>query len=765
MVLITNDGKQRLDDFIAINASLRTYISCFYSGKYTFYNEYRWCVRLEFSRGRPIHWPTLKYVNEEFSRLGCDDHFRVFCQMLPFEHDSKVNDAIQCLDFSSIATLHKSMQERTHDCQACKHCFSIFRKSKAVELMNTHPCRVKERLASDLININSLEFLSHHKGLEETFCEYQNRARDFILTHTSNVWMYGPAGYGKSHFGKWLIEHLFLTYGMSSVLIGATTKVSANQLCNGKTINSIFRVGKTDNIEVISMLNARGTTQHELITKHIDQKFPDMQSRVRFFSASYLIIDEVSTLTADWFSFIDMFLQIIRCNYTPFGGITAILIGDTLQLETIEYAESVISAAKVKNPRINIKPSGWSFFFTANCFTTDFYMILFMTSHRFENDWAIVLQKLRRGEATESEVFYLNHKIGSLVPIQLLKTCMNVNHKIVTTNDMLVKDGKLIYNSKMMTRFNRRYVNEDRIRYMEKYTDENFENLTKTSHLDKELPDDVYKVSTPIVLCTEQCQRTEYGKSAVDKNNQRSYRATDKFVCISHLQYIIPSGSTGILSNVLTNHLQSNGGGFEEILVLYEGAQMTFLNNTCGAFIATNGTGAIISMTNDIITIQPQFAADQFVPPISMERQDSETIEFEYNGKLFSGTRCQFPISVGMAKLPHAVLGLTLRDRKGMIDLTRGIKHGTVYTFLGRFPDPAYVALLQPVTLDDFKPNENALQLDDHFRKKEISVFRVDFYFVALPNNIFQFTTQAAVWDGHSKLPSRLKSVNSSKQK
>ena len=749
----TNDGKRRLEDFIAINASLRTYIGCFYSGRYTFYNQYRWCVRLEFGRGRPIHWPTLKYVNEELTQY--DAQFKFFCGMMNFIPNSTVNNLIKNLDYSSIATLNKSMHEITHDCQACRICFSIFEKSKAVELMKTHPCTGQIREASNLIDLKSTEFLTHHQGLESTFCEFQKRAKDFVLKYASNVWIYGPAGYGKSHFGKWLIEHLFLTYGMNSVLIGATTKVSANQLCNGKTINSIFRVGKTSDFRVVLMLNARGTTQQDLVTSHINEKFPDMPSRLRFFTALYLIVDEVSTLTADWFSFIDIFLQIIRCNSTPFGGITAMLIGDSLQLEIIGYDAKVI-----RDARINITQSGCNFFFTASCFTTDFYMILFMTSHRFKNDWAILLQKLRRGEATESDLSYLKHNIGSLVPIQLLKICMNVNHKIVTKNDMYVKDGKLIYNSTMLTRFSRLYVKEDRIRHMEEYSDENFENLTETSQLNKNLPDDEFKLSTPIVLCTEQCQRTEYGVSAMEKVNQRSYPSTDSFICISRQQHTLPLNEKAILISLLTNHMQSNGGGFEQTLTLYIGAQVTFLNNTCGAFIATNGTGTITSMNNDTITIQPQFAAGQMVPSISMERQISESVEFEYNGKLFSGTRFQFPISVGMAKLPHAVLGLTLTDRKGIIDLTRGIKHGTVYTFLGRFPDPAYVAFLQDVTIDDFKPNENALQLDDHFRKKKNSVFPVDFNFVALPNNIFRFTTIAAV----PKLPS-LKSVNSSKQK
>lgn len=134
-----------------------------------------------------------------------------------------------------------------------------------------------------------------------------------------NVFFTGSAGTGKTFTLRRLIDMLYSMYDNKTVHVTASTGIAATHI-GGTTLHSFANIGL-------------GLDKVEDCVKKIT-KFRQVGERWR--SARVLIIDEVSMVSADFFTKLDLIAKALRANRKPFGGIQLVLSGDFLQLPSID---------------------------------------------------------------------------------------------------------------------------------------------------------------------------------------------------------------------------------------------------------------------------------------------------------------------------------------------------------------------------------------------------------------------------------------------
>ncbi|MFA6161391.1 MAG: AAA family ATPase [Patescibacteria group bacterium] len=125
------------------------------------------------------------------------------------------------------------------------------------------------------------------------------------------VFVTGRAGTGKSTLLKYFVEHCHVN---APVL--APTGVAALNV-QGETIHRFFKIPPSVDLQ---------TARIEAATR----KKPDVYKQIEA-----LVIDEISMVRADLLDCIDVFLQVIRRDKRPFGGVRIIGIGDLYQLPPV----------------------------------------------------------------------------------------------------------------------------------------------------------------------------------------------------------------------------------------------------------------------------------------------------------------------------------------------------------------------------------------------------------------------------------------------
>jgi len=129
-----------------------------------------------------------------------------------------------------------------------------------------------------------------------------------------NVFITGGAGVGKS----FLVNKIFEVIN-KSIGICAMTGCAA-LLINGATIHSYLGIGLAkESAEELAIKVRRFVTIRERILK-----------------LDILLIDEVSMLNDELFEKLYKFLQLVRKNNKPFGGVQMIFVGDPFQLCPVE---------------------------------------------------------------------------------------------------------------------------------------------------------------------------------------------------------------------------------------------------------------------------------------------------------------------------------------------------------------------------------------------------------------------------------------------
>ena len=136
-----------------------------------------------------------------------------------------------------------------------------------------------------------------------------------VVHKPSNVFLFGPCGYGKSDLMKThLVPALKRFYGQEHVLVTASTGLAALAI-HGATIHSLCGMGL-----------GKGSAADILARQH-----PKVRARLQH--CKCLLVDEISMVPADLFGKLDQVLRSIRrLPGVPFGGVKLIIVGDFAQL-------------------------------------------------------------------------------------------------------------------------------------------------------------------------------------------------------------------------------------------------------------------------------------------------------------------------------------------------------------------------------------------------------------------------------------------------
>ena len=145
----------------------------------------------------------------------------------------------------------------------------------------------------------------------------QKRCFDAAMSG-QNLFVSGPGGVGKSFVIKRILEEF--SARQHKFRIAASTGVAALNV-GGSTIHALLGTRLAGTIK-------------EAKEYHGTNAMQKAQNRLNFIQT--LIVDEVSMLSGDYITMMDWWLQQVRSNYKPFGGLQIILCGDFLQLPPVE---------------------------------------------------------------------------------------------------------------------------------------------------------------------------------------------------------------------------------------------------------------------------------------------------------------------------------------------------------------------------------------------------------------------------------------------
>jgi ATP-dependent DNA helicase PIF1 len=209
----------------------------------------------------------------------------------------------------------------------------------------------------------------------------QQLALDDVLKG-ENIFITGGAGVGKSYLVNKIVQHL----GNSNPGVCAMTGCAA-LLINGVTVHSYLGIGLAKESAQVLANRVRKFT-------NVCQKLVTVKT---------LLIDEASMLNDELFEKISEFLQLVRKNLKPFGGVQMILIGDPFQLGPVDG----------------------DYFFTSKLWSRNIFKVHTLTANMRQcgdNGFKELLDRVRWGDCSNADLDVLKKCQNTVFPPDIVPT-------------------------------------------------------------------------------------------------------------------------------------------------------------------------------------------------------------------------------------------------------------------------------------------------------------------------------------------------------
>ncbi|MDO8507351.1 MAG: AAA family ATPase [bacterium] len=192
-----------------------------------------------------------------------------------------------------------------------------------------------------------------------------------------NVFLTGEPGSGKTHTINRYVEYL-RSHGIEPA-ITASTGIAATHI-GGMTIHSWSGIGIK---EMLSSADLGRIASKSYISKRINK-------------TSVLIIDEISMLSENTLTMVDLVCKRVRENEQPFGGLQIILVGDFFQLPPISHGGGTNHFA--------FESESWADLDPTICYITE--------QHRQDDkEFLSVLNALRSGNFDEEHLCHIQKRM------------------------------------------------------------------------------------------------------------------------------------------------------------------------------------------------------------------------------------------------------------------------------------------------------------------------------------------------------------------
>ncbi len=246
----------------------------------------------------------------------------------------------------------------------------------------------------------------------------QNTALD-ILKSGKNVFITGSAGTGKTYLLNEYTQYLKERRVYPTIV--APTGIAASHL-GGQTIHSFFALGIRESID-------EGYVEFLMDKKYL---------KTRFSKLKLLIIDEVSMVSPELFSSMDLILRGFKGTDAPFGGVQVVISGDFFQLPPISKVP--------KEKRFAWQSPAWKALELQTCYL--------QKKFRQEDDKLIqILDDIRSGEISASSETLLasrhEKELSTATPTKLYTHNVDVDRINLGELEKLPGASKLfVYESK-----------------------------------------------------------------------------------------------------------------------------------------------------------------------------------------------------------------------------------------------------------------------------------------------------------------------------
>ncbi len=247
----------------------------------------------------------------------------------------------------------------------------------------------------------------------------QNTALN-ILKSGKNVFITGSAGTGKTYLLNEYTQYLKERRVYPTIV--APTGIAASHL-GGQTIHSFFALGIRESID-------EGYVEFLMEKKYL---------KTRFSKLKLLIIDEISMVSPELFSSMDLILRGFKGTDVPFGGVQVVISGDFFQLPPV--------SKEPKEKRFAWQSSAWKALELQTCYLQEKF--------RQDEDRLIqILDDIRSGTISESSEKFLAERhekelTSHFTPTKLYTHNVDVDRINLAELEKLPGEAKLfVYESK-----------------------------------------------------------------------------------------------------------------------------------------------------------------------------------------------------------------------------------------------------------------------------------------------------------------------------